>query len=213
MLQAVTPIVLEVASDLVGFVDDSEVGSAFLGEYIPMMRDGLFYELGVRFPGACEQAACPTDNTRSRSTRCRSPGRSSLGVLANEVVDRMRLLGIEARMAENPATNNEASWIRDEDRLLAESAGITCWDVAGFIVLHMSAVLRRNASDFLGIQEVQEMLDQVEKFYPALVKETIPNRCLCFMTDIARRLVEGDLGELRTICRRLRSGGRSRATT
>jgi type III secretion protein V len=50
MMPVVTPIALEVAADLVPLVDDT-TGSNFLNELIPMMRDGLFYELGVRFPG------------------------------------------------------------------------------------------------------------------------------------------------------------------
>ena len=50
MMPVVTPVALEVAQDLVPLVDDT-TGSNFLGELVPMMRDGLFYELGVRFPG------------------------------------------------------------------------------------------------------------------------------------------------------------------
>ncbi|MDE0881254.1 MAG: type III secretion system export apparatus subunit SctV [Myxococcota bacterium] len=213
MLQAVTPIVLEVAPDLVGFVDDSEQGQVFLGEYIPMMRDGLFYELGVRFPGVRVRAGQLPENQYEIQVNEVPVARGSIEpgrVLANEVVDRMRLLGVEARIAENPATSNEACWIREEDRALAESAGITCWDVAGYIVLHMSAVLRRNAPDFLGIQEVQEMLDQVEKFYPALVKETIPKSVSLFqLTDITRRLVEEGISirDLRSILQTLAEWG------
>ena len=51
MLPVVTPIALEVAADLIPLVEDTGEGSKFLGEMVPMMRDGLFYELGVRFPG------------------------------------------------------------------------------------------------------------------------------------------------------------------
>jgi type III secretion protein V len=213
MLQAVTPIVLEVAENLVGYVDDSEAGAAFLGEYVPMMRDGLFYELGVRFPGVRVRAAALPDSSYiimvnevpvARGTV--EPGR----VLANEVVDRMRLLGVDAKVADNPATSNEASWISEEDRALAESAGITTWDVAGYLVLHLSAVLRRNAPDFLGIQEVQEMLDQVEKFYPALVKETVPKALSLFsVTDILRRLIEEGVSirDMRSILQTLAEWG------
>lgn len=213
MLQAVTPIVLEVSEDLVPFVDDSETGAAFLAEYIPMMRDGLFYELGVRFPGVRVRGAPlgPASyvimvNEVPVARGAVEPDR----VLANEVPERMRLLGIEARSAENPATSAEASWIDASDRMLAESAGVTCWDVPGYLVLHVSAVLRRNAPEFVGIQEVQEMLDQVEKFYPALVKETVPKAVSLFqLTDILRRLVEEGVSvrDLRTVLQTLAEWG------
>ena len=51
MLPVVTPIALEVAGDLIPLVEDNSSDNNFLGEMIPMMRDGLFYELGVKFPG------------------------------------------------------------------------------------------------------------------------------------------------------------------
>ena len=47
----VTPIVLEVSDALVPCVDSRQDGGRFLFELIPFMRDGLFVELGVRFPG------------------------------------------------------------------------------------------------------------------------------------------------------------------
>ena len=50
-IPVVTPIVLEVSDALVPFVDSRQDSGRFLYELIPFMRDGLFVELGVRFPG------------------------------------------------------------------------------------------------------------------------------------------------------------------
>jgi type III secretion protein V len=172
MMPVVTPIALEVASDLVPLVDDT---SNFLGELIPMMRDGLFYELGVRYPGIRVRG---NDGSIAAGSYIIMLNEIPMVLgtvdqrkcLVNDTPDRLRLLGIEAAPAQNPANGVACAWIRLEKRELAEQAGLTTWDAASYMVLHLSAILRKNASDFVGIQEVQNMLDQLEQAFPALVK-------------------------------------------
>ena len=196
MMPVVTPITLEVATDLIPLVDDT---SNFLGELIPMMRDGLFYELGVRFPGVRVRGnngsmpagnysimlnEVPTTTGHVDQTKC----------LVNDTPDRLRLLGIEATRAENPANGVACAWIPLEKQEIANQAGLTTWDPASFMILHLSAVLRRNSQEFLGIQEVQNMLDQLEQAFPTLVKEVVPKSVSMFqLTEIARRLVEEEI--------------------
>lgn len=214
MMPVVTPIALEVASDLVPLVDDT-TGSNFLNELIPMMRDGLFYELGVRYPGL-----------RVRGNDGDMPPGSYIIMineiplvmgtvdknkcLVNDTPDRLRLLGITAEPAQNPANGNTCGWIPLEQRQTAEDAGLTTWDAPGYIVLHLSAVLRKNAAEFVGIQEVQNMLEQLEQAFPALVKEVVPKAVSPFqLTDILRRLVEEEISirDLRNILQALAEWG------
>ena len=214
MMPVVTPIALEVAADLVPLVDDT-TGSNFLNELIPMMRDGLFYELGVRFPGL-----------RVRGNEGDLPPGSYIIMineiplvmgsvdrqkcLVNDTPDRLRLLGIEAEPAQNPANGNACGWISADQRKLAEDAGLTTWDAPGYIVLHLSAVLRKNAAEFVGIQETQNMLEQLEQAFPALVKEVVPKAVSPFqLTDILRRLVEEEISirDLRNILQALAEWG------
>lgn len=215
MLPVVTPIALEVAADLIPLVEDGGEGSRFLGEMVPMMRDGLFYELGVRFPGI-----------RVRGNETDMPAGSYLimineiplvmgtvnidKVLVNDTAERLRLLNIEGETATNPANNNECAWIDAEYKDVAEQAGLTTWDSAGYIVLHLSSVLRKNAAEFVGIQEVMNMLEQLEQAFPALVKETVPKVVSPFqLTDILRRLVEEEISirDLRSILQSLAEWG------
>ena len=214
MMPVVTPIALEVAADLVPLVDDTG-GSNFLNELIPMMRDGLFYELGVRYPGL-----------RVRGNEGDLPPGSYIIMvneiplvmgtvdknkcLVNDTPDRLRLLGIEAEPAQNPANGNACGWISMEQRKLAEDAGLTTWDAPGYVVLHLSAVLRKNAAEFVGIQETQNMLEQLEQAFPALVKEVVPKAVSPFqLTDILRRLVEEEISirDLRNILQALAEWG------
>ncbi len=215
MLPVVTPIALEVAANLIPLVEDSTGGNKFLGEMVPMMRDGLFYELGVKFPGI-----------RVRGNETDLPdgtyiimineiplvsGNVSLDkVLVNDTVDRLTLLNIKGEEAVNPANGSECAWIPEQYASIAEQAGLTTWDAAGYMVLHLSSVLRKNAAEFVGIQEVQNMLEQLEQAFPALVKEVVPKAVSPFqLTDILRRLVEEEISirDLRSILQALAEWG------
>ncbi|MEL6184275.1 MAG: type III secretion system export apparatus subunit SctV [Myxococcota bacterium] len=215
MLPVVTPIALEVAGDLIPLVEDQGSGSKFLAEMIPMMRDGLFYELGVRFPGI-----------RVRGNESDMPSGSYLvmineiplvmgtvsedKVLVNDTVERLRLLNIEGEPATNPANGNECAWIESQFQEVAEQAGLTTWDATGYIVLHLSSVLRKNGAEFVGIQETMNMLEQLEQAFPALVKETVPKVVSPFqLTDILRRLIEEEISirDLRSILQALAEWG------
>ena len=214
MMPVVTPVALEVAADLVPLVDDT-TGSNFLNELIPMMRDGLFYELGVRYPGLRVRG---NDGDMPPGSYIIMVNEIPLVMgtvdqnkcLVNDTPDRLRLLGIQAETAQNPANGNTCGWISTEQRQIAEDAGLTTWDAPGYIVLHLSAVLRKNASEFVGIQEVQNMLEQLEQAFPALVKEVVPKAVSPFqLTDILRRLVEEEISvrDLRNILQALAEWG------
>jgi type III secretion protein V len=215
MLPVVTPIALEVAGNLIPLVENAGGGNKFLGEMVPMMRDGLFYELGVKFPGI-----------RVRGNETDLPdgtyiimineiplvsGNVSLDkVLVNDTVDRLTLLNIKGEEAVNPANGSECAWIPAAFAAIAEQAGLTTWDAVGYMVLHLSSVLRKNAAEFVGIQEVQNMLEQLEQAFPALVKEVVPKAVSPFqLTDILRRLVEEEISirDLRSILQALAEWG------
>lgn len=215
MLPVVTPVALEVAGNLIPLVEGTADNNKFLGEMVPMMRDGLFYELGVKFPGI-----------RVRGNESDLPegtyiimineipivsGNVSLDkVLVNDTVDRLTLLNIQGEEAVNPANGSECAWIPAQYASIAEQAGLTTWDAAGYMVLHLSSVLRKNAAEFVGIQEVQNMLEQLEQAFPALVKEVVPKAVSHFqLTDILRRLVEEEISvrDLRSILQALAEWG------
>ena len=130
--------------------------------------------------------------------------------LVNDTPDRLRLLGIQAEPAQNPANGNACAWVPVSEKATAEQSGLTTWDAAGYIVLHLAAVLRKNANEFIGIQEAQNMLEQLEQAFPALVKEVVPKAVSIFqLTDIMRRLVEEEISirDLRSVLQALAEWG------
>jgi type III secretion protein V len=221
MLPVVTPIALEVAADLIPLVEDATGGNKFLGEMIPMMRDGLFYELGVKFPGIRVRGN-ETDLAQGtyiiliNEVPMVSGSVGLEKVLVNDTVDRLTLLNIEGEPAVNPANGSECAWIPQQYAGIAEQAGLTTWDAAGYMVLHLSSILRKNSAEFLGIQEVQNMLEQLEQAFPALVKEVVPKAVSPFqLTDIMRRLVEEEISvrDFRSVLQALAEWGQVESDT
>jgi len=71
----------------------------------------------------------------------------------------------------DPAFGLPARWIGEEQRERAERAGYTVVDPPSIIATHLTEVIKRNASDLLGRQDVRQMLDQLKPEYPAVVDE------------------------------------------
>ncbi|MGV3623455.1 MAG: type III secretion system export apparatus subunit SctV [Archangium sp.] len=217
-IPVVTPIVLEVSDALVPFVDSRQDGGKFLFELVPFMRDGLFVELGVRFPGvrARGNPGLPPGAYQIQINEVPAvTGQATLGhILVNDTVDRLRLMNIEGFDAINPATRQPAAWVPEQHKDMLEAAGLTTWDVPGYVILHVASVLRRYAREFVGVQEVQTMLDQLEKAFPAIVKEVVPKVVTVLkLTDILGRLVEEEISirDLRGILQALAEQGQLEA--
>lgn len=71
----------------------------------------------------------------------------------------------------DPAFGLPARWITEEYRDQAERAGYTVVDSPSIIATHLTELLKRNAADILGRQEVKSMLDTLKRDYPAVVED------------------------------------------
>src|SRR5262249_12848377 len=92
--------------------------------------------------------------------------------------------------------------IHAEDRALVEASAIGVWNVSGTVALLVAAALRARAKLFIGPQEVSELIDRLEKAYPALVKELIPKVAgVQTLVNVLRRLGDENvcIRDLKTI--------------
>jgi flagellar biosynthesis protein FlhA len=76
--------------------------------------------------------------------------------------------------AREPAFNLPAVWITPAERSRAEQAGLTLVDPASVLTTHLSELLRRNAYELIGRQEVQELVATLSKEAPKLVEDVVP---------------------------------------
>lgn len=83
-----------------------------------------------------------------------------------------KIEGIETM---DPAFNIPAVWIPEERKEEAKLSGYTVVDDATIMATHLTEVLRKHASELLGRQEVQNLLDNLSRSYPKAVEELAPN--------------------------------------
>jgi flagellar biosynthesis protein FlhA len=76
--------------------------------------------------------------------------------------------------ARDPTFGLPAWWIKREHRDQAQVSGFAVVDPPSVIVTHLTELVRRHASELLGRQSVQEMLDAVAQSMPKLVSEVVP---------------------------------------
>jgi flagellar biosynthesis protein FlhA len=74
----------------------------------------------------------------------------------------------------DPAFGLPAVWISVADRARAEAMGYTLVDASSVVTTHVSELLRRNAHELVGRQEVQELLGVIGREAPKLVEDVVP---------------------------------------
>jgi flagellar biosynthesis protein FlhA len=78
---------------------------------------------------------------------------------------------IPGEKTRDPTFDLPALWIAEDQRDRAERAGYTVVDAPSIIATHLTDIIKRHASEILGRQEVQSILDALKKDYPAVVED------------------------------------------
>jgi type III secretion protein V len=201
------PISLEVGEAIIPFVDDSQDGGRFINELIPLLRHGLYYELGVNFPGIQVRGQNvdmePENYVININEVPVAKGRVYRGcILVGEPLEQLSLFNIEGTETIHPIDGSIVTWINEEFRDVAVQAGFRMWDIGEYLILHLSYVLRKHAYEFLGLQEIQNILNELEKSHPALIKELVPKVITVLqLSEIFQRLIQEEIAirDLKTI--------------
>ncbi len=82
---------------------------------------------------------------------------------------------VEGVNTREPAFDLVAVWIPKDKEDEAKFAGYTVVDNAAVVATHLTELIRRNADDLLGRQEVQGLLDNLTQTHPKAVEELVPN--------------------------------------
>jgi type III secretion protein V len=195
-LPAPSAIALEVGEELAPMMEADSEGGQLLGELIPGLRELLYGDLGVVLPGVHVRARAP--GVPSRAYR----------VLLAEVPLAQGALDPDRVVALAPAAELAAqgvSDVRDElppgiappactaPREVADAlreAEIQVVEAPTLLVLHLGEILRRHAPELVGIQETQQLLDNLERTHPALVQEVVPKLVsVQTVAEVLRRLL------------------------
>ena len=174
-LLLVDPLELEVGYGLIGLVD-KEQGGEFLDK-VRSIRRQFAVESGVVIPPIHIR-----DNLQLKSTayqvlikgvKIASAELMGNHYLAMDPGDAARKIeGVETH---EPSFNLPALWIPESRKEEAKLAGYTVVDNVTVMATHLTEVLKNHLSELMGRQEVQNLLDNLSRYYPKAVEELVPN--------------------------------------
>ncbi|MGY1831434.1 flagellar biosynthesis protein FlhA [Geodermatophilus sp. SYSU D01180] len=168
----VDPLELEVAFDLVDLVDSSRGGD--LLDRVKALRRKVAMETGLVIP-----LVRTRDNLDLPSSQYviwlngvpAAKGTSPAGtVLAiGDALD-----GLPGRPTREPVFGLPAKWVPVELQRQAEMAGATVVDRSSVITTHLAEVVRQNAAELLGREDVRLLVEMVRRTHPVVVEELTP---------------------------------------
>ncbi len=174
-LLLVDPLELEVGYGLINLVD-REQGGEFLDK-VRSIRRQFAMESGIVIPPIHIR-----DNLQLKSTEYQIlvKGVKVAGAelminhyLAMDPGDATRKIdGIETV---EPSFSLPAIWIPDATKDEAKLSGYTVVDNVTVMATHVTEILNNHVAELLGRQEVQNLLDNLAKYYPKAVEELVPN--------------------------------------
>lgn len=198
------PVILEVGKGLSAEIQKNK-GVSFIDQMIPKMRQALYADLGVRFPGVHVRTDSPILEKDEYSILLNEVpivrGKVIENfVLTNETEENLKRYNLPFTSYKN-SLGLPSLWVDSKNKELLDKAGIKYWSPLEVMVLHISYFFRNYANEFVGIQEVKSMIEFVEKSFPDLVKEVTRLIPLQKMTDIFKRLIQEQISikDLRTI--------------
>ena len=192
---AIVPLVIEVSPDLTSFVDTSKPNGQAFYQMLVDLRKSLYYELGIIFPPIQVSGNQPLESGSYKIWLNEVPlvtGQIRAdSLLVNDSARNISIYGITGEDVKNPATGKDAAWIPRDMSQRARTAGLQVWDTHEILLLHLAQFMRRHAGDFLGLHEIQWMVNRLKDLYPSLVGEVTPKPLpLLTITEVLQRLVE-----------------------
>ncbi|MGC3998700.1 MAG: flagellar biosynthesis protein FlhA [Anaeromyxobacter sp.] len=173
-LLALDALELEVGYGLVQLIDLDKGGE--LPGRVTSLRKQLATELGIVLPSVHLR-----DNLRLEANAYRVLLRGMEIGKGEAHLDRLMALdpsggvpSLDGIHGVDPAFGLRAVWIAQAERPRAEGMGLTLVDAASVITTHLSELLRRNAHEIVGRQEVQELIGIVARDAPKLVEDVVP---------------------------------------
>lgn len=194
------PLLMDVSSGLQHSFDAGELNDELL-----KIRRALYFDLGVPFPGIqlrFNESLPPETYNILLSEVPVSQGKLRPGyLLVRESETNLNALQIAYETDGKFLPHIPTLWVSAALRDVLERAGIPFMDTSQVLTYHLAFVLKKYASDFIGIQEARFLLGAMEGRFPDLVKESARVLPIQKIAEILQRLVSEDISirNLRTI--------------
>ncbi len=209
------PLLIDVDAAL-----EDKIDAADLNHELIRVRRALYMDLGVPFPGIHlrfnERLTDGHYQILIQETPITSGQIRPDHVLAREQPSQFEILQIPYEHSEAPSLPGPTVyWVDKKYEEQLKKTGIATLDTAQMLTYHLSFVLIRYASEFIGIQETRFLLNQMEERFGELIKEVQRIVPLQKITEVLQRLVseEVSIRDLRTIMQALIEWGQKEKDT
>lgn len=180
---------LEVGYGLISLVDEEQGGN--LLERIRSIRKQFAQEMGIIVPPLHVR-----DNLQM------NPGQYSILIKGIDVATGEIMMGyllamnpgdvtaeIDGIPTTEPAFGLPALWITEDQKEKAQLAGYTVVDPSTVVATHLAEVIRSEADELLGRQEVQRLLDALARTNPKTVEEVMDSLSLGMIQKVLQNLL------------------------
>ena len=195
-----TPLMLDVERS----VEDT-IEPDVLNERLIQVRRALYHDLGVPFPGIHLRfnGGLPQNTYRILINEVPIAQGKLLPnhVIARETKENLEILNVHLTEEEPFLPYIPSLWVKNDDIPLLDNANVAYMRTPQILTHHLSYVLKRYASDFLGIQECKFLMENMEQNYPEIIKEVQRVLPIQKITEIFQRLVQEEISirDLKTI--------------
>jgi len=173
-VQPVDIIGLEVGYRLIPLVDRSQGGE--LMNRIKGVRKKLSQELGFLIqPVHIRDNLDLSPNAYRISLHGVTIGEAEIHPDRDLAIDPGQVFGtLQGIPGKDPTFGLDAVWIEPGQRDHAQTLGYTVVDAGTVVATHLSEILQNHASELLGHEEVQELLNTLSRSAPKLVEDLVP---------------------------------------
>ncbi len=186
------PLMIDVATHLQEHFSAQE-----LNEELIKIRRALYFDMGVPFPGIrlrFNDHLTPNTYLILLAEVPVSQGQLlPQHVLAKDTIQNLQALQIPYTDDKQFLPGIATLWVHTEHSPTLGAAGVPCLDAHQIFAWHLAFVLKKFASDFIGIQETRFLLSAMEERFPDLVKEALRVMPVQKIAEIMQRLVSEDI--------------------
>lgn len=164
------PLLMDVAQGL-----EPVFNTELLNEKLLSIRKGLYFDLGVPFPGIqlrySETLPAESYTLQVHEVPVTQGQLRPQHVLARESEQNLKALGIAYETGKPFLPHMATVWVETTQKERLDSVGVSYLEPLQILANHTGVLLKRYAADFLGIQETRFLLSKLEAKFPDLIKE------------------------------------------
>ena len=210
LLPTVPVVSIDIDSQLsstLGFGIGQDEHTELMSQFIPEVRDAIFAETGVNLPGvrvrSFVQGLAPNTVVYKIKDIPVSVESIELSLaLSLASPEELLRLGVESKPVTNPVSGAQAAYVDLALKPELSAAGVSVWEPAGVVALHLLRISRENIFEFIGLQETADLVDRLKQVSPELVEAFVP-RSISYaqLRDVLKQLLRENVSirDLKTI--------------